>query len=84
MEPADLVTQIANVRAQLAALDAAILTVMDPTVKFYTLDTGQTVTRVERNTIKDLTAAQSSLENRLCTLLARQTGSGATLAVPAW
>ncbi len=84
MDAARLVTEIANTGLLLDAITAAILALADPTVKTYTFDSGQTTERVERHTLPELIASQAALENRLCTLRARQTGSGATLGVPAW
>lgn len=82
MDATRVATEIASTELLLDRISAALLAIVDPSVKTYTLDSGQTVERVERNTLRDLTATQSSLENRLCTLLARQTGSGAVLVVP--
>lgn len=84
MDATTLTQQIIDAKAILAAITAAITSLADPTVKSYTLDSGQTVERVERNTLKDLLEARRSMQNELCTLQARQTGSGAVLAVPAW
>ena len=84
MDADRLATEIANTEALLDAISAAILSLADPTVKTYSLDSGQTVERVERNTLPQLIESQSMLENRLVTLHARQTGSGAVTVIPAW
>lgn len=82
---ADTLTQtITDTKAILAALSAAILALADPTVESYTLDTGQTVERVLRVDLPRLITTRQSLQNELCTLQARQTGSGALLSVPRW
>ncbi len=83
MDATRLATEIANTEALLDQIAAAIAALADPTVKTYSLDSGQSVQRVERNSLRDLIESQSSLENRLCTLQARQTGNGSTLVVPA-
>lgn len=83
MDATRLATEIANTEALLDQIAAAIAALADPTVKTYSLDSGQTVERVERNSLRDLIASQDSLRNTLCTLQARQTGSGTTLVVPA-
>ncbi len=82
MDATRVATEITNTELLLDRISAALLALVDPTVLSYSLDSGQTVERVTRNTLRDLTATQSSLENRLCTLRARQTGSGAVLVVP--
>jgi len=82
MDATRVATEITNTEALLDAISAAILLLADPTVLSYSIDSGQTVTRVTRNTLPQLIASQGSLENRLCTLRARQTGSGSVLVVP--
>ncbi len=84
MDTTTLTARIAQAKLQLTALDAAINARLDPTTKIYRLDTSQSVQSWEGFELKDLLAAQSTLENRICTLQARQSGSGATHAVPAW
>ena len=84
MDAARLATEITNTENLLDALSAAIASLADPNIRTYTLDSGQTVTRVERNSLRDLIVSQSSLENRLTTLLARQKGNGVLLSVPGW
>lgn len=82
MDATRLATEISNTELLLDAISAAILLLADPTVQTYTLDSGQSIQKVTRNSLRDLIASQSSLENRLCTLQARQTGSGSVLVVP--
>ncbi len=84
MDVTTLAAQITQVQTQLAALDVAINAVLDPTNKAYTLDTGQSNQSYTRMNITDLLSAQSSLQNRLCTLQARQTGGGILVSIPAW
>lgn len=83
MDATDLATEIAAVRAQLIQIATAIAELVDPTVKSYSLDSGQTIQRRETHTLRDLIVYQDSLRNSLATLCARQTGSGTTLVVPA-
>ncbi len=84
MDAARIATEITNTEALLDKISAKMLELVDPTVKTYTLDSGQTTERAERHELRELIASQAVLENRLCTLRARQTGSGATLGVPGW
>ena len=82
MDDARLATEIASVEAQLDQIAASISELVDITVKSYSQDTGQTVTRAERHKLVDLIAVQDSLRNSLVTLQARQIGNGATLVIP--
>ena len=82
MDDARLAAEIANVEALLDQIAAAIASLADPTVQSYSLDSGQSVERVTRNSLRDLIASQNSLRNSLATLCARQTGNGATLVIP--
>ncbi len=84
MNATDLATAITQTRMQLASLATAINARSDPTTKAYSLDTSQSIQRWEGMTILDLIAAQRALRNELASLCARQSGSGATLGVPAW
>lgn len=50
----------------------------------YTLDTGQTRTRVTKLDLEWLNKTLSGLYNRCATLEARLNGSGSIMGVPAW
>ncbi len=76
--------EITNAKAQLAQLEVAVAAILDPTIRSYSIDSGQTVQLARRHDLPDLYNSISSLENRICTLEARLAGSGATLGVPAW
>ena len=84
MNASETQVQITNAKAQLAQLEAAIAAILDPTVRSYSLDTGQTIQTLRRHDLPDLYDSVSALENRICTLEARLSGGGATLGVPAW
>ncbi len=84
MNASETQTQITNAKAQLAQLEVAVAAILDPTIRSYSIDSGQTVQLARRHDLPDLYNSISSLENRICTLEARLAGSGATLGVPAW
>ena len=84
MDADRLATEIANTEAIIDKLSAAILALADPTVKFYMLDSGQTVERVDRNKLPEMIETRQALQNELATLHARQTGSGVVTVIPAW
>jgi hypothetical protein len=84
MDAATLTAAIAQAKTQLAALDAAINARLDPTTRSYSLDTSQSIQRWEGHSISEMMDVQGRLLNRICTLQARQSGSGAIIAVPAW
>ncbi len=83
MDTTTLTAEIVQAKAQLTALNAAINARLDPTTKAYSLDTSQSIQRWEGYGIQEMMKVQGSLENRICTLLARQNGSGAVHIVPA-
>ncbi len=84
MNAAETQVQLTNAKAQLAQLEAAIAAILDPTVRSYSIDTGQTVQTLRRHDLPDLYASVSALENRVATLSVRLSGGAATLGVPAW
>lgn len=84
MDDTTLAQQIADAKTILAAITAAITALADLTVQSYTLDTGQSVETVKRTDLPKLLASRRSMQNELCTLQARQTGSGVVHVVPGW
>ncbi len=81
---AELDTRIANTKAMLDLLDAAILALADPTVREYTLDTGQGVQTVRRTDLPKTIASRDALLDSYATLCNRKTGEGVTHVLPAW
>jgi len=84
MNTAELQTQITFSKAYLAQLNAAITAFADPTVLRYDLDTGQSITRVQRNELPAIIKSRQVLMEEICTLEARLTGGGVTRGQPAW
>lgn len=84
MDVATIQAQITAAEAILAALNAAILALADPTVQKYTIDTGQSVQTVWRHDLASIIAQQSALMNQICTLQARLSGSGVVQMRPAF
>ncbi len=84
MNVSETQTQLTNAKAQLTQLETAIAAILDPTVRSYSIDTGQTVQTLRRHDLPDLYESIASLENRICTLTVRLAGSGGALGVPAW
>lgn len=76
--------EIVTTKAILAALGTAILALADPTVHQYSLDTGQSQETVRRHDLPALLEQRRALQNELCVLEARLSGSGVTHGVPAW
>ncbi len=84
MNASETQTQLTNAAAQLVQLEAAIAAILDPTVRSYSIDTGQTVQTLRRHDLPDLYKSLAALENRIATLSARLSGGGVTLGVPTW
>ena len=75
---------LTSAKAQLAQLNAAVTDILDPTVRSYSLDSGQTIQTTRRQDLPEIYASIEALENRICTLRARLSGGGVTLGVPTW
>jgi len=70
-------------KAQIRALNTAILALSSGTQESYTLDTGQTRQTVTKKNLGGLQKDLDALMNRLATMCARQSGSGVTMR-PGW
>ena len=76
--------QIADAKALLKQVTAAIRALADPTVSAYTIDTGQSVQRVTRENLPGLYAQRTDLQNEIIMFENRCSGRGVTHVVPAW
>jgi len=83
MDAAFLRTRITATKAQIIALEDAMLALIAGTILSYSLDTGQSVQKVTKQDIDKVEAVIASLDNRCATLEARLNG-GTVTARPAW
>ena len=85
MDNTFLAARITQTQALIIAYEDAVLALTtNGGVESYTIDTGQTRTTVTRTNLKDINKSLESLYNRLCTMQARLTGGGVTIARPCW
>lgn len=84
MDATETQAAIVTAQAQLTQLNAAIAAILDPTIRNYTFDSGQTIQTARRQDLKELYASVEALENRICTLQARLTGGGVVQGFPSW
>ena len=73
---------ITATKAQIAALEATILSISSGAIEEYLLDTGQSRQRVTKTNIHVLQNTLDSLYNRLATQCARLNGSGTIIGRP--
>ena len=71
-------------KALLIVLDDAATAISAGAIESYKLDTGQTVTWVQKSNIEVLNKVIESLENQIAVLETRLTGCGVVNARPAW
>jgi hypothetical protein len=84
MDSTELQERITATKALITAYEAAVLAVGQGNAQSYTLDTGQTVTKVTKFDLADLTATLDILYNRCAMLEARLNGSNSFMGFPAW
>jgi len=84
MDKTYLQSRITAVKAQIESYETAILAISSGGVEEYTLDTGQTRTRVKKQDLGNLQKTLESLYNRLCTMEARLNGTGVLVTRPSW
>lgn len=76
--------RLAKKKALLLVLDDTVISIAAGAIESYKLDTGQTVTWVQKSNIEVLNKAIESLENQIAVLETRLTGCGVVNARPAW
>jgi len=76
MNATELAAELVITKAHLAALNAAITALQDPTVHRYDLDTGQTRTVVWRHELPKIFQQRRELMNEICMMGARKDGAG--------
>jgi hypothetical protein len=84
MNATELTAEIATSKALLAAMNAAITALADPTVKSYDIDTGQGQQKVTRHDLPMIMNQRRALMNEICTMEARLKGNGVVMGVPGW
>lgn len=76
--------KIAGIKARIDALEAAFLNIASGAIEEYSLDTGQSKTRVKKSNIAVLSKTIDSLYNQLVTLEARLYGCGTSTVRPCY
>ncbi len=84
MDAADIQARIDKIKAQIDAIDEAIIAILVNKVESYTLDTGQSRQTVTRQNVTDLIESQNVLMNTCVTLEARLNGSGVSYGGGFW
>ena len=85
MDNAFLIERIAKTKLIIEAYEDAILSLTGAgAIEEYMLNTGQSIQKVTRSNLKELSDTLDGLYNRLCTMQARLTGGGVLLGRPAW
>ena len=80
---AEITARIATLKAQLVAVDSAVTAVLSGASE-YSLDTGQTVQRVKKTSLKDLAAYRASLIAELQQWQEMNDGGGSAYYRPSW
>ncbi len=85
MKRAQIQQSIDNLTLILTAHENALIAfAANPGLTSYSLDSGQTITKVTRADPKILYDTMDSLRNQLCTLQTRLTGTGVRHVRPGW
>lgn len=85
MDNAFLTERITKTKLIIVAYEDAILALTGAgAIEEYMLNTGQSITKVTRSNLKELSDTLDGLYNRLTIMCARQTGGGVVIARPAW
>lgn len=80
---AELTARIVTLKAQLVAVDAAVTAILSGASE-YSLDTGQTVQRVKKTSLKELAAFRSALMAELQQVNEMLNGGGSAYYRPSW
>ena len=76
--------RITNIKARIVAYEEAALALASGAIQEYSLDTGQTVTRVTKANIKTLQNLLDQLMNQLAVYQQRLNGGGTIQVIPSW
>lgn len=79
-----LCSQIQVLKDMITAYNTAITKIITGAVDSYTLDTGQTVTKVTKSNLSEIQRQRRSLMNELSELELRCNGGGVSRVVPGW
>ena len=84
MDNAFLQERITKIKLRIEAYEDAALALAAGSIQEYSLDTGQTVTRVTKQNIKTLQNLIDQLMNQLAVYEQRLNGGGTKQVIPSW